>query len=60
VDRADIDFAQLIKIYGNQNGNGVPAEVRYSPRMGARKVESPGHLNFATFQQATLNAKISA
>jgi len=41
---SEIDFAQLVKIYGNQNGNGVPAEVRYSPAqcMGARKTVISG------------------
>src|SRR5258708_7544616 len=36
---SEIDYAQLIKIYGNQAGPNVPAEVRYSPAqcMGARK-----------------------
>src|SRR5258706_11993989 len=41
---ANIDYAMLIKIYGNENGNGVPAEVRYSPAqcMGARKTVVSG------------------
>jgi IS1 family transposase len=36
---SDIDFAQLIKIYGNHIGPSQPAEVRYSPAqcMGTRK-----------------------
>ena len=36
---AGIDFAQLVKLYGNQVGPGISAEVRYSPAqcMGARK-----------------------
>lgn len=40
----EIDYAQLVKIYGNTNGNGVPAEVRYSPAqcMGARKAVVSG------------------
>ncbi len=44
----DIDFAQLVKLYGNQNGNGVPAEVRYSPAqcMGARKAVISGTPDF--------------
>jgi IS1 family transposase len=42
---SEIDFAQLVKIYGNTNGNGVPAEVRYSPAqcMGARKAIISGN-----------------
>ena len=45
---ADIDFAQLVKLYGNDNGNGVPAEVRYSPAqcMGARKTVISGNPDF--------------
>jgi IS1 family transposase len=44
----DVDYAQLVKIYGNQNGNGVPAEVRYSPAvcMGARKTVITGRPDF--------------
>jgi IS1 family transposase len=36
---ADIDYAQLVKIYGTQVGPTVNAEIRYSPAqcMGARK-----------------------
>lgn len=45
---AEIDFAQLVKIYGNENGNGVPAEVRYSPAqcMGARKTVIMGNPDY--------------
>jgi IS1 family transposase len=41
---ADIDFAQLIKIYGTTVGPNLPAEVRYSPAqcMGARKAVVTG------------------
>lgn len=44
----DLDYAQLVKLYGNQNGNGVPAEVRYSPAqcMGARKAVVSGNPEF--------------
>jgi IS1 family transposase len=36
---ADVDFAQLIKIYGNSVGPSIHAEARYSPAqcMGTRK-----------------------
>jgi IS1 family transposase len=42
---SEIDYAMLVKIYGNTNGNGVPAEVRYSPAqcMGARKAVISGN-----------------
>lgn len=44
----EIDFAQLVKIYGNQVGPSIPAEVRYSPAqcMGARKTVISGQPEF--------------
>ncbi|MGP8200272.1 MAG: hypothetical protein ACLQU4_12305 [Limisphaerales bacterium] len=47
---ADIDYAQLVKIHGNESGLGGKApEVRYSPaqRMGARKAVISGHPHYA-------------
>lgn len=45
---SELDYAQLVKLYGNTNGNGVPAEVRYSPAkcMGARKTVVSGSPDF--------------
>ncbi len=45
---ADVDFAQLVKIYGNSGGPGQPAEVRYSPAqcVGARKAVITGNPDF--------------
>ena len=45
---ADVDFAQLIKIYGNTLGTNIPAEVRYSPALcvGARKAVVTGNPDF--------------
>ncbi len=61
----DIDFAQLIKIYGNQNGNGVPAEVRYSPAqcMGARKAgisgsPDPKHVSTSHTERQNLSMRM--
>jgi IS1 family transposase len=45
---AEVDFAQLVKIYGTQTGPNQPAEVRYSPAqcMGARKAVISGAPDF--------------
>lgn len=45
---ADIDLAQLVKMYGNQIGPNQPAEVRYNPAqcMGARKAVISGKPDF--------------
>lgn len=55
---ADVDFAQLVKIYGNAPEGG---EVRYSPAvcMGRRKQSSPASRNISTAQRASWSAKIS-
>ena len=46
---SEIDFAQLVKLYGNQVGPNLPAEVRYSPAqcVGARKAVVSGRPDFA-------------
>ena len=45
---ADIDYAQLQKIYGNEVGPKVNAEIRYSPAQcrGARKAVISGQPDF--------------
>jgi len=50
---SEVDYAQLIKIYGNQLGPSVSAEVRYSPAqcMGTRKAAisgKPDHKHIST------------
>ena len=50
---AEIDYAQLVKLYGNQVGPSVSAEVRYSPAqyMGTRKTVitgQPDHAHIST------------
>jgi IS1 family transposase len=50
---ADIDFAQLVKIYGSEVGPKSNAEIRYSPAqcMGARKAVisgMPDHAHIST------------
>jgi IS1 family transposase len=48
---ADVDYAQLVKIYGNASANGPdnPAEIRYSPPvcMGSRKAVISGQPEYA-------------
>lgn len=50
---SEIDYAQLIKLYGNSVGMNTPAEVRYSPAqcVGSRKTiisGNPAHRHIGT------------
>ncbi|MDX1952546.1 MAG: IS1 family transposase [Verrucomicrobiota bacterium] len=64
---ADIDFAQLVKIYGNPVGTSTaPAEVRYSPAqcMGARKAVVSGkpefkHISTSRVERQNLTMRMS-
>lgn len=62
----DIDFAQLVKIYGTQIGPSIPAEVRYSPAqcMGARKAVISGspdvrHISTSQTERQNLTMRMS-
>ncbi len=63
---SEIDFAQLIKIYGTTVGPNVPAEVRYSPAqcMGARKTVITGkpdvkHVSTSQIERQNLTMRMS-
>ncbi len=63
---ADVDFAQLVKIYGNAVGPGASSpEVRYSPAqcMGARKTVISGlpdraHISTSHVERQNLNIRM--
>src|SRR5207248_4903010 len=62
----DVDFAQLIKIYGNTIGPNIPAEVRYSPAqcMGTRKTVVSGmpevkHISTSMTERNNLTMRMS-
>ena len=61
----DIDYAQLVKIYGNPETNKYNAEVRYSPAicMGARKAKVIGkpvyaHVSTSICERNNLNMRM--
>ena len=63
---SEIDFAQLIKIYGTNVGPNIPAEVRYSPAqcMGARKAVVSGkpdvnHISTSQTERQNLTMRMS-
>jgi len=55
---ADIDYAMLVKLYGNEGG--VSSEVRYSPAQctGAKKTAVTGNPDMEQVSTAMLSARI--
>jgi IS1 family transposase len=57
----DIDYAQLVKIYGSPETSQYNAQVRYSPavRMGARRPRSSASRSTSTFPLPSASATTS-